>query len=240
MVLGLILFSAGSVAAEDRPDFTGIWGVVPGSGPFGPPWEGAEFLKPEAQKKVEEHRDLVEPTGDTPGGWCLGTGMPGSMLGSGGYPMEIIQRPEQITVIYEAHTELRRIYLDGPNANVPEGDLFPTRNGYSTGHWEGDTLVVETTHLKEQVDQSAAHSADAHIVERYHLESGEDGQRILVAEMTMTDPAFYTQPVTATKAWAEKENGRMLFYECNEPAWEDHLEELKAQAAEETQAAKND
>src|SRR5690606_39728339 len=44
----------------------------------------------------------------------------------------------QITIIYEAHTQLRRVYLSGPHAQVADSDLFPTRNGYSTGHWEGD------------------------------------------------------------------------------------------------------
>jgi hypothetical protein len=46
------------------------------------------------------------------GGNCLGTGMPGPMPGSGGYPMEIHRRPEQIIVVSEAHSEIRRIYLD--------------------------------------------------------------------------------------------------------------------------------
>ena len=63
-------------------------------------------------------------TGDTPGGFCLGTGMPGSMLGSGGYPMEIIQRPNQITIVYEAHNEVRRVYLGDrivPGGGSPAG-----------------------------------------------------------------------------------------------------------------------
>ena len=49
--------------------------------------------------------------GETAGGYCLGTGMPGPMPGSGGYPMEIHRRPEQIIVASEAHSEIRRNYL---------------------------------------------------------------------------------------------------------------------------------
>jgi len=167
---------------------------------------------------------------DNPGGFCLGTGMPGAMLGSGGYPMEWIQRPEQITVIYEAHTELRRIYMDG--RKIDPNDIIPSRDGFSVGRWEGDTLVVETSHLKEQIDQSMAHSDQAKIVERYRMSTDANGRKTLSAEMTMTDPAFYTEPVKQTKQWsAAKPNTMMITYECNEPAWEDHLEKLRAEAA---------
>jgi hypothetical protein len=222
-----LLASAPAMAAN-HPDFSGVWTFHRASGNlFGPRWAGDKALKPEARAKVDAYHKLVDGKGESPGGWCVGTGMPGSMLGSGGYPMEIIQRPEQVTIIYEAHTELRRIYLSGANASVPDSDLFPTRNGYSTGHWEGDTLVVETKALEEQVDQAAAHSENARIVERYHLDQDENGKKLLVAELTMTDPDFYGAPVTMTKTWDAAEDGRMLYYNCNEPAWEEHLDNLR-------------
>src|SRR5690606_423815 len=118
-------------------------------------------------------------------------------LGSGGYPMEIIQRPEQVTIIYEAHTEIRRIYIGAPP--VDPADLVPSRNGYSTGYWDGDTLVVETIALKEAVDQMSAHSDEATILERYRLTRDEKGNRILTAELTLADLRFYTKPITVTK-----------------------------------------
>ena len=168
---------------------------------------------------------MVDPTGDTPGGHCLGTGMPGSMLGSGGYPMEIHQRPEQIIIVYEAHSEIRRVYLG--DRIVPEADRIPGRNGHSSGRWEGDTLVVETTHLVEQVDQRYPHSDQARILERYRLTTGANGAKVLVAEMTMTDPVFYTRPATAEKKWALVPNGHLLPYECAEEGWHIRLEELE-------------
>ena len=103
--------------ADGVPDLSGIWTLNvegnPGPTRLTPVWPGDPPFTKEAKEKVTEYRALVEPNGDNPGGWCLGSGMPQSMLGSGPYPMEIIQRPEQITIIYEAHTELRRIYMDG-------------------------------------------------------------------------------------------------------------------------------
>jgi hypothetical protein len=181
----------------------------------------------EARRKIAEYQGLVRPAGYTPGGYCLGTGMPGSMLGSGGYPMEIIQRADQITIVYEAHNEIRRVYFG--DRVIPAGDRLPERNGYSIGRWEGDTLVVETTHLKEQADQRYAHSDQARIVERYRL-SEEAGRKVLTAEMTMTDPVFYKQPVSETKRWSIVPNGFLMTYECNEPIWLRHLEELKKKA----------
>lgn len=244
------LLAATVWAADTKPDFSGVWtnyrAPPPANAPAGGPGQagapaggarpprdrsGAGLpFRPEARKKVDEYRALVAENQDNPGGFCLGTGMPGAMLGSGGYPMEWIQRPEQITVVYEAHTELRRIYMDG--RKIDPNDIIPSRDGFSVGHWEGDTLVVETTHLKEQVDQSMAHSDQAKVVERYKMSQDANGRKVLTAEMTMTDPVFYTEPVKQTKMWsAAKPNTMMITYECNEPAWEDHLEELRAKAA---------
>jgi hypothetical protein len=217
-------------ASAERPDFSGVWrnhrGPSIGGGQPGM-WPADAPYTEEARRKIAEYNALVEGTGSTPGGFCVGTGMPGSMLGSGGYPMEIIQRPEQITIIYEAHNEIRRIYTDG--REVDPADLIPTRNGYSTGRWEGDTLIVETISLMEAVDQRSPHSEDAHIVERYRFTGkSEDGRQLLTAELTVTDPAFYTKPVTVTKTWVKAEEGtEMLSYECTEPEWEEYLRQRR-------------
>ncbi|MEO6078283.1 MAG: hypothetical protein ABIQ86_00685 [Steroidobacteraceae bacterium] len=230
--------------ATEHPDFTGVWTSAPAAPAAAPaaaatPATGAAApraratasvpMTPSAKARREAYQKLTAGTDDSPGRWCVGTGMPGSMLGSGGYPMEIHQRPEQIIVVYEAHSEIRRIYLGDRNA--PEADRVPGRNGYSSARWEGDTLVVETNNLVDQVDTSWAHSDEATIVERYRLD-GKDaqGRRILVAEMTMTDPKFYTAPVKQTKRWAQIPNGRVLPYECPEEYWLQRIEEMAKKA----------
>ena len=231
-----VLAAAVAAAAEPaKPDFSGIWtNYRPVGAPAGPGrGDAGSFPRDppftaEAKAKIAEYRDLVTPLGLTPGGACVGYGMPSSMLSSGGYPMEWIQRPEQITVIYEAHSEIRRIYI----RNAPsEKDMIPSRDGNSSGHWEGNTLVVETVGLKEAVDQASAHSDKAKIVERYSVGKDDAGRKVLTAEMTMTDPVFYTKPVSATKRWLAVENGRLLPYDCTEPAWEDQLDKLRQEKA---------
>jgi hypothetical protein len=232
--IALSVFIGGAVLAaqarEERPDFTGVWTTYTEPGQARPARGGGAALPltDAARAKVAAYRALVTPTGETPGGYCLGTGMPGSMLGSGGYPMEIHQRPEQLIIVYEAHSEIRRVYLGG--RIVADADRIPGRNGHSSGRWEGDTLVVETTHLVEQVDQAYPHSDQARIVERYRLTTSATGGKVLVAEMTMTDPAFYTKPVTIEKKWAQVPNGHLLPYECAEEAWRKRLEELDQRA----------
>jgi hypothetical protein len=184
---------------------------------------------PLGKARRDAYTKLTQGTDDSPGNWCVGTGMPGSMMGAGGYPMEILQRPEQINVTYEAHNEVRRIFFGERNA--PEADRVPSRSGYSEGRWEGDTLVVTTNNLVDQVDQSIPHTDEAVVVERWKLE-GKDaqGRRIMLVEMTMTDPKFYTEPVKMTKRFAEVPNGRILPYECTAETWHNRLEEMAKKA----------
>jgi hypothetical protein len=230
----LAAVSAADAADAAKPDFSGVWtlyrapGAAPGPARGEPVFPRDPPFTAEAKAKVAEYRSLVEPLGLTPGGACVGYGMPSAMLSSGGYPMEWIQRPEQVTVIYEAHSEIRRIYIaNGP----PAKDVIPSRDGTSYGHWEGNTLVVETVGLKEAVDQSSAHSDKAKIVERYTIGKDDAGRKVLTAEMTMTDPVFYSKPVSATKRWLAVENGRLLPYDCTEPQWEDQLDKLRQEKA---------
>jgi hypothetical protein len=223
--LGMLAAGAASAA---HPDFSGVWGPYVEPGQRTARQLRAELnlpLKPEARKKVETYRALVTPGDDNPGKFCLGYGMPESMVFSGGYPMQIVQRPDLVFVVYEAYGELRQFNLDGKI--IAPGDRVPDRDGYSTAHWEGDTLVVETTSLKEQEDEMYPHSADARIVERYHLTQDAKGNKVLENDWTLTDPAFYTEPVKAVKKWAFEPKGVLLPYECNEEAWLDHLEALR-------------
>src|SRR5690606_10326415 len=121
----LALGAAGAALAQDvtggKPDFTGSWTTYRAAnvaGAFTAP-AGAPKLTPEAQRHADDYNSLIQGTNHAPGNSCVGGGMPSSMLGSGGYPMEIIQRPEQVFILYEAHNEIRRVYI-GDEAGNPE------------------------------------------------------------------------------------------------------------------------
>lgn len=224
-LLGVAALAASTVMAQ--PDFSGAWTTYRGNGgagAFTAPG-GQPKYKPEAQKAIADFRSVTEGTNHGAGNSCVGSGMPGSMLGSGGYPMEIIQRPEQLFVIYEAHNEIRRIYL-GDEIRDPAG-FFPERNGYSTARWEGDRLIVETSRLKTQVDSRYAHSNEATVREVYYFDTPlEDGTKVLAAELTMTDPLWLEEPFTTVKRWQAMDDYHVLTYECSEPKWLDEMAEL--------------
>jgi hypothetical protein len=234
----------GSTAAAPRaapathPDFSGVWTwyLVKGQSPFRRHKLDLPFT-PLARQKVDAYQALVGPTSDNPGAHCLGSGMPADMMFSGGYPMEIVETPDVIIVLYEAWSEIRQVYLG--DKIIPPDDRLPDREGYSAAHWEGDTLVVETGSLKEQVDQMYPHSTEARIVERYHLSTDARGAKVLIDDWTLTDPVFYTRPLSFEKKWALDPKGILLPYECNEEGWLDHLDALrKAHAATSAKAGR--
>lgn len=213
-----------------RPDFSGVWALS--SPPMTRLGQYADLdLTPEAEAKVQAYRALVDPLGESPGSYCLGAGMPEAMMGAGGYPMEVIQKADQVTIINELHTDIRRVFLG--DSIAPDADIFPDRNGYSSGHWEGNTLVVETAHLKDQVDSRFPHSEATRIVERFSLGEDAEGGPRLRAEVTVTDPEWWTEPLSYTLTWAPSPVGRLMPYDCNEPRWLDHLDALAEDAATE-------
>jgi hypothetical protein len=226
----LLIFSCAAAAAAP-PDLTGIWTLQPdgkaGAALNGPgDFERTAPFTPLARGKLAEYHGLVDPTGDSPGAHCVPHGMPLALFLGGGYPVEFVQRPEQLTIIYETHNEVRRVFLDG--RRIDPADILPSRDGISSGHWEGNTLVVETTGLKESIDQATAHSDDARIIERYTPHTDGDLRRLHV-EVTIHDPLFYTAPPTLTREYTQMREGRMLDYDCTEPDWDDHLEMLRRQ-----------
>jgi hypothetical protein len=216
---------------SSRPDLTGIWTMQAdgkgGSALNGPgDFEKTAPFTPLAREKLAEYHRLVDATGDTPGAHCVPHGMPLAVFLGGGYPVEFVQRPEQLTIVYETHNEVRRVFLDG--RKIDAADILPSRGGVSYGHFEGQTLVIETVGMKESVDQPTAHSADAKIIERY-TPNNRGGRRRLKVEVVIDDPLFYTTSPTLVREYTELEDGRMLDYACTEPSWDQHLEKLRAE-----------
>jgi hypothetical protein len=230
-VAAILLLSFSCVGAAAPPDLTGIWTMQPdgkaGAALNGPgDFEKTAPFTPLARSKLAEYHALVDPTGDSPGAHCVPHGVPLALFLGGGYPVEFVQRPEQLTIIYETHNEVRRVFLDG--RRIEPADILPSRGGVSLGHWAGNTLVVETTGLKESIDQATAHSEHARVVERYTPHTDGDLRRLRV-EVTIHDPLFYTSPPTLTREYTQLREGRMLDYDCTEPDWDDHLELLRQQ-----------
>jgi hypothetical protein len=111
------------------------------------------------------------------------------------YPIEILQEPTQVTFIHEVHHMPRMVYLD---MSLPKlADMDPNWMGLSVGHWEGDTLVVESQGFNDLTTLDTAglpHSSALHVAERI---------RKLDAD-TLEDLITITDPMTFTAAWSTR------------------------------------
>jgi hypothetical protein len=140
----------------------------------------------------------VDPTSK-----CIFPGVP-RLFFSSGNPIDIIQTPTKVVILYEYMHNFRTIWLDRPHPK----DVLPTFLGHSVGRWEGDTLVVDTIGLRgdTNIDDHANVVSDTlHVIERYRPVSANQ----LSFEVTIDDPKYYTKPWTAS--W--------LLPRAN-PAWE--------------------
>ena len=174
---------AAGAPAAGRGQGGGVFGNIGGQLPDGAPYQpwAADLVK----------KRMADNSKDNPDANCLPMGI--MQLTSHPYPRKIIQTPAEVLVIYEGSgTTVRELFLDGRR---PDKDADPWWNGYSTGRWEGDTLVVETTGFVDDgwldVRGSPLTSAGK-VTERFRrLNFG-----YLEIDVTIDDPKVYTRPFT--------------------------------------------
>jgi hypothetical protein len=141
---------------------------------------------------------------------CMPDGMPSMMMGM--FPMEVLQAPGDIAIVEEAFRQIRHIYLDQKQI-APITDAEPGFWGHSVGHWEGDTLVVNTIGIKNYVRLEAVpHSDQMQINERIRPLSPDMFQDAI----TVSDPVYLTQPWSFTWAYKRDPGYRMLEYVCED------------------------
>ena len=132
----------------------------------------------------------------TPSQSCLPAGVPAFLaLGGNQNPYSFLQTPKEAWIMRSADSQVRRIYLDVPHSTNPK----PSWYGESVGHYEGDTLVIDTIGLNDKtfIDNfRTPHSEKLHLVERLRLV--EDG-KFIEAEVTIEDPAIFINPLHVTK-----------------------------------------
>ena len=150
-----------------------------------------------------------DPVADDPTRNCAPKGMP--LMMEQPYPMEFVDRGDEIWMRLEEYDAVRRIVMRPESA---AGPATPDRFGHSTGHWQDPrTLVVETTDIdypwfdKTGIRQSRG----VRTSERFLLSA--DGSR-LDYELTVTDPATFTEPVVLRKSWAWHPGEKIQPYDC--------------------------
>jgi hypothetical protein len=137
---------------------------------------------------------------------CLAFGLPRFMT----MPMEVIQTPGQVTLNLGVLHDIRRIYIDG-RGHTP--DVDPSFSGDSVGHWEGDTLVVDTIALREGTfDRGGIPFSDKlTVTERFR----RIGPNKLEDKMTFNDPEAFQEPYQFTRTYTQLPAGsRFEEYIC--------------------------
>jgi hypothetical protein len=192
----------GSVPAPDPVDLSGTW--VPASGADIRKYRMA--LTPAAQAWHDDYLMQL----DQPNLRCVSPGIV-AMIAWAAYPSEWLVDQDRITILYEVENSVRRVYLDG---RQPPELYPPSPMGFSAGHWEGSTLVIETERLSRNVRDFRGEpiSENARFVERYTL--SEDGT-MLSAVMTLYDPENYLRPPIRRRIWSKDSDAVIFPYECD-------------------------
>lgn len=169
-----------------------------------------EYLE-EWRAQQEEIRQLTEQGLPPANNYsaCIGDGMPAMMQAM--FPMEVLETPGQITIIQEAYNQVRRIYL-GEELMAAE-DAEPRFAGHSVGHWEDDTLVVETVGVKDYVlFRNVPHSHTMRIVERIRLLN----DNYMENQVTVVDPEYLTEPWEWTWMYRRWPDYKIQEYICED------------------------
>jgi hypothetical protein len=209
--------------ADGKPDLSGMWGWVNIGKPCGAQCTDTqisrEFIniastlkspvpyQPWAAALVKK-RSIEQ--GSDPNVHCMPRGAP--RIWTDDYYKRIFEVPGRVIILMERNMQYRQIFTDGRKFPA---DPNPTWNGYSVGHWDGDTFVVETTGFRDDLWLDAAGNP--------LTEQGKMTEKIrrtnygnLEIEITIDDPKAYTKPWTVAYGISLMPDTEMLEYVCNE------------------------
>jgi hypothetical protein len=147
--------------------------------------------------------------------FCVPDGLPRALATP--YPFEIFQAPPgQVTIIHELNHQIRVVALDKPLPSEDELTTLPYYNGHSVGHYEGDTLVIETAGFNEKtfVDATGApHTDEMRTIERIRKISPTQLEDVI----TIHDPMYYTRDWQARFVYTLRNDVWLEDYVCGEP-----------------------
>jgi len=193
--------------AFDPRDFTGIWMQTPDK-PF-----KTYPLTPQYAAILKQRRD-DEAAGkpfQVAQNRCLPAGLAASMT-TGAYPLEIFYQKGGQEILFQKENvgALYRVYLNRPHKSADE--LYPLFYGDSIGHWEGNTLVIDSVSLgaTSAFDLITPHSDALHVIQRLQRPTYDT----LQDEITFDDPKALTTPITATAVFKLHADWEIQEYEC--------------------------
>ncbi len=201
---------------SQEQDISGVWWTSS----YSPEIElidGAKLpLNDDARARQAENRAALQadPLSDEARKFCTPDGVPRILASP--YPFEILQTPGFVTIIYELNRVVRRIALDAPMPDDNTLLYFPYYSGHSVGHWEGDTLIIQSAGYngKTFIDATGVpHSNQLRTIER--MRKLEDGR--LEVEITSSDPENFTAEFGARYVYDLHQDVRIEEYTCGKP-----------------------
>jgi hypothetical protein len=189
---------------DGKPSLSGVWDV-----PYTPDMSRGIGALPFTEWG-EQNWKSYDPAKFDYTAHCLPMGWTRQM--NAPMPLEIMQEPNRIAMLFEAWNTFKVIPTDG--RDHPK-DVDPTWMGNSVGHWEGDTLVIDTIGFNDRTRLDTIghpHSDQLHVIERL---TRTDAKHIAY-EMTVTDPKTYTKPFTNKRTFNLKPSWELMEYACEE------------------------
>ena len=221
-ILAAALLVAGWAASgESHRNLEGVWRLAPPQAAFRPADGGQIPFTAEGRKAYEQNKASAakgDYSFDPTQSRCSSPGLPRVML----TPMliKIYQRPHLVAMLFEWNRLFREVIMsDGPKLKNPMqegiatggGEDVGTQIGTTTGHWEGTTLVAETTKFSEAklLDKFIPNSADLQITEHIRLID----ENTLQDRITITDPQYFVRPWDATLTYTRQADSLYPFRE---------------------------
>lgn len=186
--------------SSDPRDFSGVWVSRIST------IQTVPQVKPEVEGRVQ----MPQPTGfGTPNIESRKCHPSPYFNGLSSYPMQIFQTENQVNFVFEENRRIHRIHL---NAELPE-DPVPAHYGHSVGHWQGDTLVVETVGLKHTLDYLIEGEPNIRVIEE--IRKIEDGS-VLEIDITYRNDADWETPGTMIARYDWRPDLTLLEVICEE------------------------
>jgi hypothetical protein len=215
-VLGLAQFSGPAGAADTAPDISGTYWATEYHAKIQPVGGGELPLTAEGKAAYEMNMAGLKDGSltDAARKFCVADGLP--RLLATPYPFEILQAPPgQITMVHELNHQIRAIAMDKPLPSPQEMAPLPLYNGHSVGHFEGDTLVIQSAGFNGGtfLDATGAPHTD-------ELATTERVRRISPIELediiTVHDPEYYSRDWQARFVYTLRQDVRLEDYVCGE------------------------
>jgi len=216
-----LLAASNLFAAESAPgNLSGIWWA----NSYSPSMKtylvgGGEIpLNDAGKKKYAENQQGLKDGSlvDWARKYCTPDGLPRAL--STPYPFQIIAEPAgQMSLIYEQNTMIRGVSMVKPLDSLEKLSILPFWNGHSAGHWEGDTLVIQSGGFNERTFADATglpHSDELMTTERVRK---INGGKQLEDVITIHDPVYYVRDWQARFVYDNHEGMRMMEYVCGQP-----------------------